>query len=1001
MARISIGNFDFIINSGGGGSADLTDLKNRVTSLESQLSNLPLQIVGESTQVGSSASDLNLNTRDDKVMINSTYEVAKLSPYPGEEGRKVLQLNNHDSLSGVSTTGEGANLIMMSKWDKVDIGSSKFPVNLNTNGTVTINDDKVVATTDQIEAWATVGNDEVIPSSKLPSFVDDVVEVAELPETGEAGKIYILTTDNTQYRWSGSEFVQITSGGVVIGSVTGTAYDGGKGTALEGRVTTVENNFANYPTKDELDIAINGATKDLVTQTDLEEATADLATKDEIKNYGDGTVGDGFQLGLADKRMNLNSNGTVMVNSVGEVVVATPYPGEGGRKVIQLANHDSLSGVGTDGVTGGNLAMLSKWDVADFGSKNFHTNFNVKTDNGHNGRVTVNDNNEVAYLTDIPEVIEFVGLTDLETGAASASIQEAIGLEFADLVETIGQNKAIFVDRNAAGDYKTCIHATGNISSGNGGANLMFMVGTVPTIYEVQYVNNEWALYVAEYEFAKKSDIPSVTDFATKEEVSAATANLVPNTRTIVGKALDSDITIDSSNLTDGDKLAFVYELNGLTDLQTGAGEDVIKAALGTEFEELLSIIRENKTVIVDRTTIGDYKTCIHATGNLSGGNGGINLMFFIGTKPTIFQIQYVSGTYALAVMTYEFAKKSDLEGYATTQDVSDSIAAEASARDKAIETATSDLVHNTLTVAGKSLTNNITLASADLTDGTELAKSSDVTELDAKVFGDLDVSKFEENPELTCQVTKLDASYTGDLGLPENINGQPYNAETNNANPSINYLVLGYFDEGFVFHYDAWDALHSSAIFSTIISTVGLTNSTLDNRVPKTTKVAGHALNADVELASTDLTDGDELARKDEILDTVVDESRNETLRQSLTARTYLPVSRQTDLTNQTEAQIFNNLFNAKVTDRASLRTYLQSNMAYISYNMTLSGMGEYQYYKIPITMASIPNTGDITIIAVGADINNGDVITKFTFTITLNGDASSVHMEKKALEV
>ena len=74
---------------------------------------------------------------------------------------------------------------------------------------------------------------------------------------------------------------------------------------------------------------------------------------------------------------------------------------------------------------------------------------------------------------------------------------------------------------------------------------------------------------------------------------------------------------------------------------------------------------------------------------------------------------------------------------------------------------------------------------------------------------------------------------------------------------------------------------------------------------------------------------------------------------------------------------------------------------MAYISYNMSLTGMGEYQYYKIPITMASIPNTGDITIIAVGADINNSDVITKFTFTITLNGDASSVHMEKKALEV
>ena len=529
MARISIGNFDFIINSGGGGSADLTDLKNRVTSLESQLNSLPLQIVGESTQVGSSIYDLNLNTK----------------------------------------------------------------------GSVTINNDKVVATTDQIESWATVGNDKVIPSSKLPSFVDDVVEVAELPEVGEAGKIYILTTDNTQYRWSGSEFVQITSGGVVIGSVAGTAYDGGKGTALEGRVTAVEETFVNTET---MNTAISEATKNLVTQEDLEEATADLATKDEIKNYGDGTVGEGFQLGLADKRMNLNSNGSVMVNSVGEVVVATPYPGEEGRKVIQLANHDSLSGIGTDGSTGGNLVMLSKFDVADFGSKNFHTNINVKEDNGHDGRVTVNDDNEIAYLSDVPS-----------------------------------------------------------------------------------------------------------------------------------------------------------------------------------------------------------------------------------------------------------------LDGYATTQNVSDSIAAEASARNKAIETATSDLVHNTLTVAGKSLTENITLV-------------------------------------------------------------------------------------------------------------------------------------------STDLTDGDELARKDEILDTVVNENTNETLRQSLTARTHLPFAvTNPNIQNKTEAQIFA-YFDSSVIDKVSLRNYLQSNMAYIAYNF--DSLGQHQYYKLPIVMASVPDSGDISVIAMGPDIYGDDKLTKFTYTITLNGDASSVVIDKKVLE-
>lgn len=51
-----------------------------------------------------------------------------------------------------------------------------------------------------------------VPSSQLPSFVDDVLEFANfaaLPGTGEAGKIYITLDNNQQYRWGGSAYVQI------------------------------------------------------------------------------------------------------------------------------------------------------------------------------------------------------------------------------------------------------------------------------------------------------------------------------------------------------------------------------------------------------------------------------------------------------------------------------------------------------------------------------------------------------------------------------------------------------------------------------------------------------------------------------------------------------------------------------------------------------------------------------------------------------------------------
>ena len=65
--------------------------------------------------------------------------------------RKTIQLANADSISGLSTSGSGANLIMLSKWDKVDIGSTQYQMNLNSpSGVVQINDEKIVATTDQI-----------------------------------------------------------------------------------------------------------------------------------------------------------------------------------------------------------------------------------------------------------------------------------------------------------------------------------------------------------------------------------------------------------------------------------------------------------------------------------------------------------------------------------------------------------------------------------------------------------------------------------------------------------------------------------------------------------------------------------------------------------------------------------------------------------------------------------------------------------------------------------
>ena len=70
-----------------------------------------------------------------------------------------------------------------------------------------------------------------IPSSQLPSYVDDVLEFANLasfPATGESGKIYIAIDTNITYRWSGTGYAEI-SASLALGETASTAYRGDRG----------------------------------------------------------------------------------------------------------------------------------------------------------------------------------------------------------------------------------------------------------------------------------------------------------------------------------------------------------------------------------------------------------------------------------------------------------------------------------------------------------------------------------------------------------------------------------------------------------------------------------------------------------------------------------------------------------------------------------------------------------------------------------------------------
>lgn len=131
--------------------------------------------------------------------------------------------------------------------------------------------DDFVATKGQANGFASLDGNGLVPSSQLPSYVDDVInvyatyEVSETgglsninlysdaahanPITGETGKIYVNVTDGEppyQFRWSGTQFVDSNTSSLILGEVTGTAYDGGKGKYLSDWRKALGDNLGSY-----------------------------------------------------------------------------------------------------------------------------------------------------------------------------------------------------------------------------------------------------------------------------------------------------------------------------------------------------------------------------------------------------------------------------------------------------------------------------------------------------------------------------------------------------------------------------------------------------------------------------------------------------------------------------------------------------------------------------------------------------------------------------------
>ena len=185
-------------------------------------------------------------------------------------------LSTNDYTNADKTIVDGVTSALAGKVDTSLVGSANGVAELDANGRV--------------------------PSSQLPSYVDDVLEYADLahfPATGETGKIYIAEDTNKTYRWSGSDYAEI-SESLALGETSSTAYAGNKGKANADAIAAIKDG-ANIDSFADVESAISAVNEKantfgiytITNATDIKDfikkvivqADADLASKPAYKLY--------------------------------------------------------------------------------------------------------------------------------------------------------------------------------------------------------------------------------------------------------------------------------------------------------------------------------------------------------------------------------------------------------------------------------------------------------------------------------------------------------------------------------------------------------------------------------------------------------------------------------------------------------------------------------------------------------------------------------------------
>lgn len=510
-----------------GEGADLTELEGKIEKNAADIATVNNNLV-------EAVNNINKNVADGFSTINGGLnneirpELEKAVKYEDtateqNPGRKTIFLNNHDNICGKTTDGSAVNIAMVSKWNKVDLGSSSVEINLNGSAErPTYNDSKQIALLEDVhgnmETIALVKKDDLtyelqvgdkiagtinIPADQFLKSVEysaedksltfvfntsegeqtSVVDLSSLVGTYVAGNGIELIENGFSIKLdpSSESYLSVSEAGIKVEGINEIKKNVQE---VAANLVTVNENLAssidainkkavkyedvadsNLPERKAI-VLKNG---DVILGGNLEGGTSSLVQLNRwgVADFGSSsvpfnintpkdvrpTVQEAGQSGeeahkiaylsdIVDSSADLEEIKEALsekadksdVDAISEKldskadkdsVVEYKESGEG-RKTIQLANYDSISGIDTKG-TGHNLAMVSKWDKADFGAPGLELNLN-----GSAERPTYNDTEEIALVKDIQ-----VSSSDIEElkaaveGKADKSELEAVQGEVA------------------------------------------------------------------------------------------------------------------------------------------------------------------------------------------------------------------------------------------------------------------------------------------------------------------------------------------------------------------------------------------------------------------------------------------------------------------------------------------------------------------------------------------------------------------------------------------